>query len=109
MEREAEERIASNEARFREVNNAISRGQWPGEGGATAGFRCECGALGCNRVIELAPDEYERIRSHPRRFIVLPGHQHTKVEKVVETKPTYLVVEKFEDVGEQAEDADPGS
>jgi hypothetical protein len=109
MEREVEQRVASNEDQFREVNEAISRGQWPGEGGDAVGFRCECATLGCNRVIELPPNEYERIRAHPRRFLVLPGHQREEFEKVVETKPTYLVVEKVGEVGESAEEMDPRS
>ncbi|HWF34585.1 MAG TPA: hypothetical protein VG295_04425 [Solirubrobacteraceae bacterium] len=107
MEDDTERRIASNEARFREVNEAIARGQWPGEGEAAVGFRCECATLGCNRVIELAPEEYERIRGHARRFLVLPGHQRLEVEKVVETRPTYLVIEKSDEAGEHAEETDP--
>jgi hypothetical protein len=107
MEDEVERRIAANEARFREVNEAISRGQWPGEGDAPAGFRCECAALGCNRLIELTFPEYERVRAHPRRFMVVPGHQRENAEKVVETWPSYLVVEKIGEAGERAEESDP--
>jgi hypothetical protein len=107
MEDEFEERIASNQARFREVNEAISRGQWPGEGDAVVGFRCECAALGCNRLVELPPSEYERVRAHPRRFIVFPGHERADIETVVETETGYLVVEKTEAAGERAEETDP--
>jgi hypothetical protein len=108
-EDEVERRFASNEARFREVNEAISRGQWPGEGGALVGFRCECAALGCNRLIELPPQDYERVRAYPRRFIVLPGHERAEVETVVERRTGYLVVEKSDGAGELAEQTDPRS
>ncbi|MEA2196837.1 MAG: hypothetical protein QOJ25_888 [Solirubrobacteraceae bacterium] len=107
MEGEVERRIAANEARFRRVNEAISRGQWPGEADESVGFRCECGTLGCSGLLELTSLEYQRIRTNPRRFVVLPGHQHEDVEKVVETRPTYLVVEKTDEAGEVAEATDP--
>jgi hypothetical protein len=107
MEDEVERRIAWNEARFREVNEAISRGQWPGEGDAAVGFRCECAALGCNRVIELTSPEYERVRTHPRRFVVVPGHEREEVETVVETGPSYVVVEKIDEAGDLAAATDP--
>ncbi|MDQ6806515.1 MAG: hypothetical protein M3065_16465 [Actinomycetota bacterium] len=109
MKPEVERRIASNQARFRDVNEAISRGQWPGEGDGVVGFRCECAALGCNRVIELPPSEYERVRANPRRFVVLPSHEVDEVEAVVETRTGYLVVEKRDEAGERAEDTAPRS
>jgi hypothetical protein len=109
MEDDVARRIAGNEARFREVNEAISRGQWPGEDDAAVGFRCECAALGCNEVVELTSPEYERVRAHPRRFVVLPGHERAEIENVVETRPGYLVVEKIEEAGERAEESDPRS
>lgn len=104
MDDDVERRIVTNEARFREVNEAISRGQWPGEREAAIGFRCECAALGCNRLIELTYPEYESVRAHPRRFVVVPGHERDEVETVVETRAGYLVVEKLDEAGELAEE-----
>lgn len=106
MDDEIERRIAANEARFREVNEAIARGQWPGEEDAV-GFLCECAQLGCNRLIELTSPEYEGVRAHSRRFVVLPGHERVGTEMIVETRPGYLVVEKIDEAGEAAEGADP--
>jgi hypothetical protein len=106
MEEELERRIAANEALVRDVNEAIARGQWPGDPEAV-GFRCECAMLGCNDVIELTPSEYERVRAHPRRFVIVPGHDQPQVEKVVETRPGYAVVEKVEEAGQEAEKTDP--
>ncbi|HWF26106.1 MAG TPA: hypothetical protein VG275_11695 [Solirubrobacteraceae bacterium] len=107
MDGDVERRIAANQARFRHVNEAISRGQWPGEGEQAVGFRCECAILGCNDVVELSLPDYERIRAHPRRFVVRPGHERAEIEKIVETRSGYLVVEKTEDAGEFAEATDP--
>lgn len=42
-----EDRIARNEAAFRDVNERIANGQWPGDADAPIAFRCECGNLGC--------------------------------------------------------------
>ncbi|HWF71812.1 MAG TPA: hypothetical protein VG186_00625 [Solirubrobacteraceae bacterium] len=109
VDEEVERRIAENQARFREVNEAISRGQWPGEADGVVGFRCECAALGCNQLIEVTPSGYENVRAHPRRFIVLPGHERAEIERVVERRTGYLVVEKTEEAGERAEETDPRS
>lgn len=40
---------------------------------------------------------------------VLPGHENVAVEQVVETRPTYLVVEKAGRVGIVADLADRGT
>ncbi len=102
------EQIADNEAVFRDVNEAIEAGRWPGEEQAIA-FRCECGQLGCSQLIELTAGEYERVRAHPRRFIVAPGHQMRDAEKVVEHHDHYSIVEKRAEAGRVAEDEDPRS
>jgi len=90
---------------LRRVNDAIDRGQWPGEEDARTTFRCECAERLCNRMLELTPAEYERVRAHPRRFVVLPGHERPDIEVVVETQPGYVVVEKRPEVGRAARDA----
>jgi hypothetical protein len=107
MEGEIERRMARNESLFREVNEAIASGQWPGEEDAPIGFRCECARLGCNDLVELAPREYERIRSHPRRFVLAVGHEFSNGERVVETHSGYVVVEKQGEAGRLAEASDP--
>jgi len=101
-----EERIARNEAIFRDVNEALRRGRWPGDQSAIA-FRCECARLGCSRLIELATAEYERVRDHPKWFVVAVGHELSDGETVVETHGGYLVVEKQGKGGLIAEATDP--
>src|ERR1700736_2075347 len=102
MQDEMQKRLGSNEAVFREINEGIERGQWPGEEDAPISFRCECARLGCNELLELSVREYERVRSNPRRFLVLPGHERLEVEVVVERRPGYLVVEKFDQAADKA-------
>ena len=109
MADELEQRVARNEASFREVNEGIRRGRWPGEEDSISSFRCECASLGCTEMLPLTLREYERIREHPRRFVVAPGHEQLDAEVVVETRSTYLVVQKTGEAGETAADADPRS
>jgi hypothetical protein len=107
VEGKKQRRAATNEAVIRDVNEGIERGQWPGDEDTPAGFRCECARLGCNRLVELTVREYEHIRSHPRRFVVVPGHEMTDVETVVATRPGYVIVEKLDQAGQAAEQTDP--
>jgi hypothetical protein len=101
------ELVGRNESLFRNVNEALKAGRWPGELEAPVGFRCECGELGCTRVIDIKLQDYERIRAHPRRFIVAIDHEMPAAESVVERHEKYLVVEKHGDAGRVADQEDP--
>ena len=107
MEGKKQRRAGANEAAIRDVNEGIERGQWPGDEDTPVGFRCECARLGCNRLVELTVYEYEEIRSHPRQFVMVPGHEVPDVETVVAARPGYLIVEKRDQAGAVAEQADP--
>jgi hypothetical protein len=106
MDSDGPRKIARNEAIFRDVNEAIESGRWPGERSQVA-FRCECAELGCSRLLELTIAAYEHVRGHPRRFIVAQDHQVPGAEEVVETHSDYLVVEKRDEAGTVAEATDP--
>lgn len=107
MEDEIKQHLGTNEAVFREINEGIERGQWPGEEQSPVSFRCECARLGCSELIELSVHEYERVRANPRWFVVAPGHQHPELEVVIDAQPGYLVVEKVDQAGAKAEETDP--
>jgi hypothetical protein len=109
MDDELQRRLASNEGVFREVNEGIERGQWPGEEDRAVRFRCECARLGCNLLVELTLSAYEQVRSHPRRFVMIDGHQVPELETVVQREPGYVVVEKLDEAGEKAQNTDPRS
>jgi hypothetical protein len=81
----------------------------PGEERSVSSFRCECATLGCTVTLPQCVREYDRVRQHPRRFIVFPGHERLDVEVVVETRPTYLVVQKIGEAGKTAAEEDPRS
>lgn len=109
MDEPLQRRVAANESVFRKVNDAIERGLWPGEADSPVAFRCECASLQCNRLVELTPTAYERVRANPRRFLVLRGHELPEVETVVESHDDYVVVQKRAEAGKAAEGADPRS
>ena len=100
------DRIAHNESVFRDVNERIADGRWPGEANDPVAFRCECGSLACNRLVEVTLALYEQVRADPRHFILLPGHEISAVE-VVDSGDAYIVVEKVGVAGEVAEATDP--
>jgi hypothetical protein len=100
----SDERVAHNEVTARRINEAIENGRVRHDG--VAGFVCECGNLGCNRIIELALGEYEAVRSDARQFVVVNGHE-TDVEDVVSRTSRYAVVVKQGVAGAIAEHTDP--
>ena len=102
-------RLAANEDVFRDVNEGIVRGQWPGDPEAPIGFRCECARLGCNLLVELTLAQYEAVRADPRRFVIVHGHEVPDVEVVIERHGEYSVVEKVGEAGHEAERRDPRS
>jgi hypothetical protein len=108
VEGKKQQRAAAREATIRDVNEGIERGQWPGEEDTPVGFRCECARLGCNQLVELTVREYEEIRANPRHFVLVPGHELSDVEAVVERRTAgYIIVEKLDQAGEAAEQSDP--
>lgn len=109
MPEEPEDRAARNESIAREVNEAIEHGRGPADVQAPLAFRCECGRLGCNTLIEVTTGEYERVRSHPRQFLLAIGHEQPEFETVVQAGDGYSVVEKQDEAGRKAETRDPRS
>jgi hypothetical protein len=93
------ERIAENEARFRDINERL-RGDLETLTGEEEPLRfvCECGNASCREGVQMGLAAYEAVRSHERHFAVVPGHEIPDVETVVERHDGYLVIEKPEDV-----------
>lgn len=109
-----EERLAKNEALFREVNERVAEVATSFIEAETQSepieFACECGQADCTEPIAMTLVEYEAVRAEPTRFVVVPGHEQPEIETVVERHPTYLVVEKRDpDAQEVARETDPRS
>jgi hypothetical protein len=95
------ERAARNEEVFREINERIEEGAEQHRIAGTLPFHCECGRMSCIEAIELPPDRYEEIMRERYRFVVLPGHEEPAIERIVEARSEYLVVEKIGEAREQ--------
>ncbi|SRR5579871_5429421 len=105
-----EERAARNEALFREVNEqAESLAERHGRAaGGELGLVCECSNAACTERLWLSLAVYEAVRSDPRQFVVVPGHENS-FEHVVEHNPGYSIVKKDGSAGRLAEQTDPRS
>lgn len=106
-DRTAKERIGSNEAMFRRINESVEADYSETEFGGRIGFLCECGHSSCDETIEMTRREYESVREHPRRFAVIADHAIQTTEDIVERHQRYAVVEKHEDVSDLVERSDP--
>jgi hypothetical protein len=104
-------RVGLNESIFRQVNEQIEslNREFGGEP-RTMTAVCECASGDCTERLEISAAAYEEIRSDPRRFIVVPGHELPEFESVVERRDAYEVVEKRDGApAELAEETDPRS
>lgn len=90
-----EVRIAKTEAVFREVNEAIAKTAERFEA-EQAEFVCECADPTCAYRIEAELEDYEEVREDGTHFILAPGHEEPRVERVIRRTGEYAVVEKFE-------------
>ena len=103
-----EERATRNEALFREVNEQVdSLSERQGSGAREELlFICECSNDGCTERVAVPRPVYQDVRAHPRRFLVLPGHDQD-FEHVVERTERYAIVEKEGRAGKVAEQTNP--
>lgn len=108
-----EERVARNEAVFREANERIAEaadrlapplGRVP--------FICECPNRGCGELASLTRDEYEYVRQDGRRFLVVPDHEvvivgGARIARPYERHEAFTIMEKVGTAGDVAEALDP--
>ena len=107
-----QERLALNEARVREVNQTIERaneklGPAPGADELSLTILCECGRRGCDQVVEISSTAYHAVRAEPTQFVVVRTHAQPQIERVVEERREFAVVEKIGAAADVAERTDP--
>jgi hypothetical protein len=103
-----EERVASNEAAAREINEDIERTQGAEGDARYLRVLCECGDADCEQVLAITLREYEQVRSDPVWFAVRRDHVDTSVEEVVMETDRFVVVAKREGAPARvAEEEDP--
>jgi hypothetical protein len=104
-----EERIGLNEAVFREVNERIEHlADTFDVKSEPLDLVCECGDAKCVQRISMTVPEYEQLRSESHQFAVYPGHEYSDVERVVDRRKGYDIVQKIEGAPKRiAEQTDP--
>ena len=90
---EPEVRIAKTESLFRDVNERIAESAQRFEG-EEAAFVCECGDPECTERVEAPLEAYEDVRSDGTQFLLAPGHEDERVERVERKRGRYNVVRK---------------
>jgi hypothetical protein len=108
MATERQERIARNEAMFREANERAKA--WEERHGLDREvelYFCECAKPDCLEKVSLREADYERVRSDPRRFVIVSGHELPDVETVIEPHEGWAIIEKAPEVSRTVEGLDP--
>jgi hypothetical protein len=104
--RGAEQR-ALNESTFREANEkledkvvelSLTEARTP--------YLCECEDDRCTEIIRLTMPEYEAVRSKPRQFVIIPGHDSSP-GRIVAAHEGFTVIEKTGEEGRLVEKKDP--
>lgn len=107
-DRARQERLAKNEALFRDLNERIE--QAAGRASSSSdrfGFVCECSNEDCFELAQMTIFEYERLRGNPLRFVVIAGHEMPEIEEIVERQPGYFFVKKTGPEAQIVNETDP--
>jgi hypothetical protein len=88
-------RRARTEALFRDVNERIAESAQRFDAQTTQ-FVCECADANCVHRLEVTLDEYEDVRADGATFMLVPGHEHKDIERVIEKRGGFNVVEKMQ-------------
>ena len=102
------ERVARNEAMFREANEGIEGAAEEYSIEHPVPFLCECADPACTKVVLLPLNVYEEVRSEPSHFLNAVGHESASGPhaRVVEYRDGWVLVEKVGQAGEIAEALD---
>jgi hypothetical protein len=111
---DAIERNAETQNLYREVNERVAEVYNQFGGGGTdrtsevIELFCECGQQApCDERVNVSAATYERVRSDPTTFILLPGHGIAVVEDVIEEGDGFLIARNIGRAAEIARAADP--
>ena len=99
-------KLAANESRFRRSNERLERAAYSHRFETTdrLPFLCECADPGCFEAVWLRIAEYEQVRAHPTRFVLVAGHEEAEAvhERIVEAERGYAIVEKLGEAGAES-------
>ena len=99
---------AKNEELFRNVNERIETlSETIARDDPMMEYLCECDSPDCYEKLRATRAEYESVRAESTHFIVLPGHEDPRIERVVLANERFVIVEKQGEAGRDAEETDP--
>jgi hypothetical protein len=111
LEEERALKLAMNESAARASNELLSRMAVSHRFAPSQSvpFVCECADADCREIVMLSLDEYEQVRVHSSRFLLVAGHEddETTHERIVEAENGYAIVEKIGVAGSEAARLDP--
>ena len=99
------ERLARNQALFREVNERMLELN-DGFDGNSMVFVCECSNVDCTATLAISRDDYESVRSHATFFAIAPDHEILEIEKVIDERNGFTIVQKVTE-SDYAVETDP--
>lgn len=113
----SERRLAENEVFFRQSNSKVVQGlkkleQIAKEDGqhdmvahidVPIQFYCECSNEQCRQRITMKPSTYSDLHKNGKQFLLKPGHDIPKIERVVREEADYIVTEKYKTPPSHAE------
>jgi hypothetical protein len=102
------ERVARNDATFRDANEDIEAAAIAYGVQMAVPFLCECADPSCRTLVRLTLAQYEEVRAESRRFLNVPGHEAAAhgMADVVAEREGYVIVEKKGHAGDVAEALD---
>jgi len=84
-----------NEAWFREINDQIEAAALAhGAVNDVYEFICECANADCAERMQMTLAQYERVRSDPTHFAILPGHEQPDIETVILRDGFWIVAKR---------------
>lgn len=103
------DRVARNEAIFRQANEGIRAAALEHLPEGEAPFICECAEPSCTEILRLTLTEYEAVRAASTHFINAPGHDANAGgwATVVEPRDGYDVVAKVGRAAKVVDELDP--
>ena len=91
----ANARARKNEETFAKANDQIRASAERYDFDQLVPFLCECSRPTCVESIRLSVKSYREARDGGAAFILLPGHEDPRVERIVAQGTGYVLVEKF--------------
>jgi hypothetical protein len=113
----SERRMAENEMVFRSHNERVEKGfenlkvmaKEDGQedlvqfGDIDLQFYCECSDENCRKRVNIKLSQYSKIHKNRSNFVIVPGHSVRRIERIVQKRPSYWVLEKFIDLPKKAD------